>query len=132
MRLFLKDHLDVIALFLFESVAIALAFRFVDGFASAAGVAYFLFVSVFVLAAFLIVRFMRKRAFYESLEAGADAMEKLLERHGSDPVTAAYVARGRDTYRSYQRRLNERDEEMREATYSKTSAMRASAWSNGP
>lgn len=112
MRLFLKDHLDVIALFLFESVAIALAFRFVDGFASAAGVAYFLFVSVFVLAAFLIVRFMRKRAFYESLEAGADAMEKLLEHHGSDPVTAAYVARGRDAYRSYQRRLNERDEEM--------------------
>ncbi len=43
MRLFLKDHLDVIALFLFESVVIALAFRFVDGFASAAGVAYFLF-----------------------------------------------------------------------------------------
>lgn len=112
MRLFLKDHLDIIALFLFESVAIALAFRFVDGFASAAGIAYFLFVSVFVLAAFLIVRFMRKRTFYESLEAGADAMEKLLERHGSDPVTAAYVARGRDAYRSYQRRLNEQDEEM--------------------
>ena len=112
MRLFLRDHLDVIALFAFESVAIALAFHFVEGFATAGGVAYFLLVSAFVLAVFLAVRFLRRRALYESLEGGLGDLESLIDRHSTDPMTEAYVARSRDAYRSYQRRLNERDEEM--------------------
>lgn len=112
MRLFLRDHLDVMALFLLESVAIALAFHFGRGFETAAGIAYFLFVAAFVLAVFLVVRFARKRAFYESLEEDVETMEQLVGRHSGDPVTEAYVTRRRDAYRSYQRQLNERDDEM--------------------
>ena len=112
MKLFLRDHLDVIALFAFESVTLALAFHFAQGFATAGGVAYFLLVSTFVLVVFLTVRFLRKRALYESLEGDLDDMESLIDRHSTDPVAEAYIVRSRDAYRSYQRRLNERDDAM--------------------
>ena len=54
--------------------------------------------SAFVLVAFLAVRFVRKRAFYESLEEDVDTMEQLVDRHSADPLIDAYITQKRDAY----------------------------------
>ena len=61
MKLFLKDHLDIILLYLFNAVFLSYGYHRLDGFQTVGGIFYFLFLSLFLLLLLMALRYARKR-----------------------------------------------------------------------
>ena len=111
MKLFLKDHLDIIILYLFNAVFLSYAYHRLDGFQTAGGIFYFLFLSLFLLLLLMALRYIRKRKLYKTLGHAPDALEDMVEAETADAETNAFFHYSRKCYEIYQRQMNTWQEE---------------------
>ena len=106
MKLFLKDHLDIILLYLFNAVLLSYGYHRLDGFQTAGGIFYFLFLSMFLLLMLMVLRYIRKRKLYKTLNHAPGALEDMVEAETTDAETNAFFRYNRKCYESYQRQMN--------------------------
>lgn len=106
MRLFLRDHLGILALFLADMGILVVLYRAIDGFQSSYGLAYFLFLSTFLLVVTLVVRYLRRRQLYAALEHPHDTLEALVGKRSSDPLSTALARRDRASYQAFLSQLS--------------------------
>ncbi len=106
MRLFLRDHLGILILFLADMGALFVCFWAIDGFRSSYGLVYFLLLSTFLLVVTLCVRYFRRRRLYAALEHPHELLEELVASGSSDPLSSAFARRDRTSYQAYLSRLN--------------------------
>lgn len=106
MKLFLKDHLDIILLYLFDALFLSYGYHRLDGFQTASGIFYFLFLSLFLLLLLLTLRYARKRKLYQTLNRAPDALEDMIESETTDAEKNAFFRYNRRCYEIYQCQLN--------------------------
>ncbi len=111
MKLFLRDHLDIILLYLFNSVLLSYAYHRLDGFQTTGGILYFLFLSLFLLLLLMVLRYVRKRKLYKALNRAPDSLEDMVETETTDAETNAFFRYNRKCYETYQRQMNDWKEE---------------------
>ncbi len=111
MKLFLKDHWDVIILYVIDAVFLSFAYHRIDGFQTGGGIFYFLFLSLFLLFLLLLCRYLRKRKLYRALEKGPETLEDLIDAGGRDTQTNAFSDYNRKCYDLCQRQIITQKEE---------------------
>ena len=111
MRLFLKDHLDVIIFYIVDAVFLSYAYHRLDGFRTTGGIFYFLFLSLFLLLLLLLLRYIRKQKLYRVLNHEPVALEDLVHTDTADAETNAIFRYNRKCYETCQRQLNRWQEE---------------------
>ena len=111
MKLFLKDHLDIILLYLFNAVFLSYGYHRLDGFQTAGGICYFLFLSLFLFLMLMVLRYIRKRKLYQTLNRVPDFLEDMVETKTTDDESNAFFRYNRKCYEIYQRQMNTWQEE---------------------
>lgn len=103
MRLFLKDHIDLIAVYLINMILLVLVYDRIDGFATKSGIYYFLFLSTFILVTLLVWRYFRKRKIYQTLSKEPESLEDAIVKSNGDPVVDAFSEYSLRVYRKHNR-----------------------------
>lgn len=106
MKLFFKDHLDIIILYIINYAALFYIYYRLDGFQTTGGVLYFILMSSFLLVILLVLRCIRKRRLYRALNSPPEKPEDMLEAETSDAETNAFFQYNRKCYENYRRQLN--------------------------
>ncbi|WP_103061820.1 sensor histidine kinase [Actinomyces qiguomingii] len=101
MRLFLREHLGIIALFALLVCGLLPLYQRVGGFNTTGGMAYFLGLSDFLLATTLVVRYFRRRRLYRWLDSPGRVLEELLGQESTDPLVNAFIRHGNASYQRY-------------------------------
>lgn len=111
MKLFLKDHLDIILLYLFNAIFLSYGYHRLAGFQTVGGIFYFLFLSLFLLLLLMALRYARKRKLYRTLNRVPDVLEDMVETETTDVETNAFFRYNRKCYEIYQHQMNTWQEE---------------------
>lgn len=89
MKLFLRDHLSFITLYMITIICLPIVIHLLDDFRN--HYAYFIFLAVILLAILLLFRYIRRKKMYAHLnELGLEA-DDLLIHHPKAPVEKAYA-----------------------------------------
>ncbi|MEG0450042.1 MAG: HAMP domain-containing sensor histidine kinase [Lysinibacillus sp.] len=89
MKLFLKDHVSIIALYIISFVGLPILIQQLDGFEN--HTFYFTFLSSFLLIVLLYIRYLRRKKMYVHIESEALQTEEFLIYHPSGPFEKAYA-----------------------------------------
>lgn len=89
MKLFLRDHLSFITVYIITMICLPIVIHLLDDFRN--HFAYFIFLAIILLAILLLFRYFRRKKMYAHLsEKGLDA-DNLLIHHPQAPVERAYA-----------------------------------------
>lgn len=111
MKLFLKDHLDVIVLYVVNALLLSYFYHRIEGFQTTGGILYFLFLSLFLLLLLLLLRYIRKQKLYQALCHAPNTLEDMIDTGATDIETDAFFRYNRKSYELYQRQMNAWQEE---------------------
>ncbi len=106
MRLFLRDHLDIILFYAFNALFLSYVYHRMEGFQTTDGIFYFLFLSFFLLMLLLLLRYVRKRRLYRMLSRDPATLEDMMDLEAADAETNAFLRYNRKCYEAYERKLN--------------------------
>lgn len=96
MRLFLKDHLSIIILYLTSFIALPIVIDLLDGFEKHYG--YFIFLAIIGLTGFLLVRYLRRRKMYAHLETESLDKERILIYQPTAAIEKSYAKKFSSVY----------------------------------
>ncbi|GAA4725468.1 ABC transporter permease [Brevibacillus fulvus] len=91
MKLFLRDQLGFMALFLLQLFLFLFIF-WLDGYWHLSIVCYTAFLALFFCGAFFVIRYLRHRELYRRLSRPAQSLEELMQPLGDAPLLAAVLA----------------------------------------
>jgi len=100
-RLFLREHLGIVMLFVLVVGGLLPLYQGVGGFNTTGGMTYFLCLSGFLLVATLTVRYFRRRRLYRWLGSPGRVLEELLGQESTDPLVNAFIQHGNASYQRY-------------------------------
>lgn len=89
MKLFLKDHLSIIILYLMTFISLPLLIEQLDGFENHYG--YFSFLAIVLLIILLVVRYLRRKKMYMHLKETSPEQGQLLIHQPQAPIEKAYA-----------------------------------------
>ncbi|MFP7495473.1 sensor histidine kinase [Terribacillus saccharophilus] len=104
MKLFLREHVLLIAVQVFQCVMVSVLF-WLDGYRNIGVSLYALFLSLLLVAAFLCYRYISRRKFYQRLQQSFTALDQSLESTERAPVSAALDNLLTAQYRLYKEEL---------------------------
>lgn len=110
MKLFIKDHMDIILLSLFNNLVLAFGYYKLNGFSTISGVFYFLLMSHFLLFLILTYRFYRKKKVYRTLTGDPGSLENMVVEDDSDSFTSAFSFYNKQNYQNFLKELNQSKE----------------------
>ncbi|ATP39900.1 histidine kinase [Solibacillus sp. R5-41] len=90
MKLFLQDHLSIIALYLFTFICLPFVIQQLDGLEN--HYSYFVFLSSFLLVALLSVRYLRRKKMYTHIVKENLQIENIVIYHPIAPIEKAYAS----------------------------------------
>ena len=96
MRLFIKDHLSIIILYLTTFLVLPVVIDLLDGFENHYG--YFVFLAVTGLIGFLLVRYLRRKKLYAHLETESLDKERILLYQPAAAIEKAYGRKSSSVY----------------------------------
>ncbi|AOZ92626.1 sensor histidine kinase [Paenibacillus crassostreae] len=108
MKLFLRDHLSFIILYIITFITLPIVIHRLDGFENHYG--YFIFLSIILLAILLFVRYVRRKKFYMHIEKESIDIDEFLIHQPNAPIEKAYA----DQLRSILSSLLSKDEEHKD------------------
>lgn len=106
MKLFYRDHVPFIVLYISNMFLLFLFYAELGGFATFANLSYFLFLSGFLLVVFLCYRYLRHRKLYQKLSQTPTNLADSITPTGSAPLAQATDAFLRAQYDRYQEQLH--------------------------
>lgn len=89
MKIFLRDHVSFVLLYLFNMVFLLIFYRKLGGFETSENIYYFIFLSSFLLGVFLLYRFFSHKRLYDKLSRVPSKLEDTLSSAGTAPVPEA-------------------------------------------
>ena len=113
MRLFLREHWLYIVVNLSQSIIIATLF-WLDGYRDVGVSMYAIFLSVVLLTAFLIYRYVSRKNFYKRLLTPLGTLDESLETTERTPISEALDSLLLSQYRLYQNELHKGQESQEE------------------
>ncbi|MCT2535329.1 sensor histidine kinase [Aquibacillus koreensis] len=113
MRLFLRDHILFIVLQLMQCMMIPALF-WLDGYRGIGVMIYAPFLSLVLLTAFLVYRYISRKRFYERLQHPIETMEESLETTERTPIAEALDQMLMKQYRLYQVELQKAEDRQDE------------------
>ncbi|MGI5998081.1 MAG: sensor histidine kinase [Lutispora sp.] len=87
MKLFLRDHLSFVLLYIFNMIFLFLFYKNLGGFDTLENIFYFLFLSSFLLGVFLLYRYFSYKKLYDKLSNMPSKLEDILSSAGAAPVS---------------------------------------------
>ncbi|WP_195575099.1 sensor histidine kinase [Paenibacillus sp. 1001270B_150601_E10] len=91
MRLFLRDHLSFVLLYLTTFLGLPVIIHLLDGIEG--HLSYFMFLAIFLLLVFLVFRYTRRKNMYTHLEEGQVDDADMLIHQPHSPIERAYAAK---------------------------------------
>lgn len=107
MKLFFKDHLDIICLYAFNLVFLSFFYYTIDGFKKISNAIYFSVLSIFLLIITLLYRYYRKRKLYNTLEKKPYILDEMVYLTTHDFVTNEFIKFNKANYQNYLKQLDE-------------------------
>lgn len=89
MKIFFRDHLPFVFLYVFNMFALFLFYRKLGGFDTRENVNYFIFLSTFFLGVFLLYRYFSHKRLYDKLSCMPSRLEDILSSAGNAPLAEA-------------------------------------------
>ncbi|UFJ43007.1 sensor histidine kinase [Brevibacillus humidisoli] len=113
MRLFIRDQLWFLLLFVFQLTLLLLIF-WLDGYWNPWVVAYAGFLCLFFAAVYLLIRYLTHRLIYQRLSTPVDALEEVMQPLGNAPLARALDESYQRHYRLYSEQLHRYEQKQRE------------------
>ncbi|MFA9559228.1 sensor histidine kinase [Evansella sp. AB-rgal1] len=113
MKLFLREHITFVLLYIIQSIMIPILF-WLDGYRGIGVVVYTLFLSILFIAAFLIYRYVSRKNFYHKLQNPIENMDESLETTEQAPISEALDRLLMTQYRLYQEELQKAEDRQDE------------------
>lgn len=108
MKLFIKDHLDIIGLYLFNMVFLVIIYQFIDGFNQLGRLFYFILITIFLLVCLLTSRYLRKKKIYQQLSSETTTFEEISRQSLSyDSLVNSFNEFNHNNYLSYLKEINQ-------------------------
>lgn len=89
MKLFMKDHLSFILLYLVTFISLPVLIHYLDGFENHYG--YFTFLAIILLGVLLVTRYLRRKKMYTYLREMSVNPDELLIHQPNAPIEKAYA-----------------------------------------
>ncbi|HEY4390494.1 MAG TPA: ATP-binding protein [Paenibacillus sp.] len=105
MKLFLRDHLSIVILYLVTFFGLFLLYDWLDGF-EVGGKGYFVFVSLVLLLIFLLYRYFTHRKVYGQLSSRPAKPEDMLIQNSHSILEEAYAQNMRANLQLYHSQMN--------------------------
>lgn len=105
MKIFFRDHLSFVMLYLFNMLFLFVFYHKLGGFETSENVYYFIFLSTFLLGIFLLYRYFSQKMLYEKLTNLPAKLEDTLSSAGSAPVSEAVNRLLRVQYNLYREEI---------------------------
>jgi len=105
MKIFLLDHMPFVLLYLFNMIFLFVFYRRLGGFETLANVYYFIFLSSFLLAIFLLYRYLSGKGLYEKLSRRPTDLEDTLSIPGSAPLAERVSQLLHEQYNLFQEQI---------------------------
>lgn len=113
MKLFLRDHLPLIAVQLLQLGLVLLVYT-LDGYRNWRTGLYSIFIAMFVLAVYLAFRYVSHRHYYRRLIQPMLTLEESIVEAGQAPVPAAFEELLKTQYRLYREQLHDGEHRRKE------------------
>lgn len=113
MKLFLREHILLIVIYVVQSVSIPILF-WLDGFRGSGVSVYAVFLSIFLLTIYLMYRYLSRRKFYKRLVKPMETLDSSLELTGGSPVERALDNLLQSQYRQYLMKIQLAEERQEE------------------
>ena len=101
MKLFIKDTLPLIFLYILTNVLLLVFYKFLGGFNNDSNLIYFVFLSCFLLFIYLAIRYYSNRNFYKRLEKPIEDMFEQTVSLGHTPLAKGLTQIMDNGYRLY-------------------------------
>jgi len=105
MRIFLRDHMVFVLLYLFNMIFLFMFYRNLGGFETLENTYYFIFLSSFLLGVFLLYRYFSYKRLYEKLSKTPSKLEDTLSSAGNAPVSEGVNRLLRAQYNLFQEQI---------------------------
>ncbi|GAA0411645.1 sensor histidine kinase [Paenibacillus motobuensis] len=105
MKLFIRDHLSIVILYLVTFLGLFLLYDWLDGF-EGGGKGYFVFVSLVLLSLFLLYRYFTHRKVYGQLSSRPTKPEDMLIQNPHSVLEEAYAQSMRANLQLYHSQMN--------------------------
>lgn len=105
MKIFLMDHISFVLLYLFNMVFLLVFYKNLGGFNTVENMYYFIFLSNFLLAVFLLYRYLSRKRLYDKLSNMPSTLEDTLSSAGNTPVSEGVNRLLRTQYNLYQEQI---------------------------
>lgn len=117
MKLFIKDTIGLILLYILNFCVISSVYYVFGGFDSNINILYFIFLSSFLLICYLIIRYYKNKKIYKSLTKTHENFEKLLGGFGASPLGVEINSLVEDLYSFHQREMHLQVTKQKEHLY---------------
>lgn len=114
MKLFLKEHISYILIYIFNFSILFIFYNWIGGFDSFSNRIYFIFLCLFILFFFLIYKYSSNRELYKRLSSKSKNMEEILVSLGISPLSIEINNLLREQYRLYQKDIEKYKDKQKE------------------
>lgn len=104
MKLFLKDIIGFVILYMFSFIALVFLYNELDGFKENKG--YFIFLNLFLLFCFLIYRYISNSQFYKKLSKKPKQLEDILLQNSHSELEKAFSKNMQEYMKIYNSEIN--------------------------
>jgi two-component system, OmpR family, sensor histidine kinase YxdK len=113
LRLFLKEHLLLLAVQAFQLLVFLLIF-WLDGYRDVKLFFYTAFLSFFILAVYLIYYYFSRRKLYHRLSTSLESLDDSFQKTDLAPISAAFDRLLKEQYKLYQNQMKMVEEQQEE------------------
>ncbi|MEW9094711.1 MAG: sensor histidine kinase [Clostridiaceae bacterium] len=112
MKLFLKDNLPIIILYIINFIILVFFYNKLGGFEQSMG--YFVFLSLFLLICFLIYRYISNSEIYKKLSQKPKNFEDIITIDAHSPLEEAFFETMQEYMRLYNKKINSMENSQKE------------------
>ncbi|MGH4123562.1 MAG: sensor histidine kinase [Clostridium sp.] len=112
MKLFLKDIMGFVILYMVSFIALVFLYKELDGFEQNMG--YFIFLSLFLLFCFLIYRYISNKQFYKMLSEKPEHIEDMLTQNAHSELEKAFSKNMQEYMKLYNSEINSLENAQKE------------------
>lgn len=114
MRIFLKEHLGYILIYILNFMILLLFYNWMGGLETTSNLFYFIFLCLFTLSIFLVFKYVANRNLYEKISSKSEGIEDTLGYLGSSPLTVVISSLLREQYKFFQNNIEDYNKKQKE------------------
>ncbi|MFD3157052.1 sensor histidine kinase [Haloimpatiens sp. FM7330] len=106
MKLFLREHIGIVILYILNFVLLFTIYAVFDGFSNLSNVMYFIFLSTFLLFCYLTIRYLNNKKIYKTLNKKPKNFDEVLKSFGTSSFGRDLNSFVNDLYSLYQYKIH--------------------------